>query len=438
MKENAGAILFTIGDNDTFPLWYVQEIENHRTDVRVVNTSLFATDWYIDQMKQKAYESDPIPSQLTHDKYRYGSRDAVYYQGITDNRWNIKDFVNWIGSDKPQTKYQYLLEKQGADINQVPEGTLNIIYYPTNKVRIPVNKQNVLESGLVKEKDSALIVDYIDIDLPKSALPKNRILMLDLIANNDWKRPIYFSGGSFDSAEYIWMKDYLQLDGLIYKLVPIKTENQSAFEMGRIDTDLMYDIVKKWDWGNSSSEEIYHDPQTRSQGLSFRSNLARLMEKLLDENKIDKAKEIIDMAMTNMPVEKYGFYAFVEPFVDGYYKVGETEKAHELYEKLKKVYQERLEYYSQVPLDEQYDKIDDILADMQAYRRNIDILIENRDMDLAESETVIFNEYIDKFSQFVGDDEDAFEEPAIPDPDMQDSVSLDTIPELRDSITEDQ
>ena len=96
--------------------------------------------------------------------------------------------------------------------------------------------------------------------------------------------------------------------------------------MGRIDTDLMYDIVSKWDWGNSGSDKIYHDPQTRSQGLSFRSNLARLMETLIAENKIDKAKNIIEMAMTNMPVEHYGFYAFVEPFVDGYFKVGENGK----------------------------------------------------------------------------------------------------------------
>ncbi|MEO0902022.1 MAG: hypothetical protein AAFY00_08340, partial [Bacteroidota bacterium] len=243
-QEDAGAILFTIGDNDTFPLWYAQEIEGYRTDVRIVNTSLFATDWYIDQMKRKAYESEPIPSQLTHDKYHYGARDAVYYQGISDNRWNIKDFINWIGSDKPQTKFKFLLEKQGADLSQYSEGNLDIVYYPTNKVRIPVNKKNVLESGLVKEKDSALIVDYIDIDLPQSALPKNRILMLDLIANNDWKRPIYFSGGSFDSAEYIWMKDYLQLDGLIYKLVPIRTKNRNSFEMGRIDSDLTYNIIK--------------------------------------------------------------------------------------------------------------------------------------------------------------------------------------------------
>lgn len=436
-QEDVGAILFTIGDNDTFPLWYAQEIENHRTDVRVVNTSLFATDWYIDQMKRKAYDSDPIPSQLTHDQYHYGARDAIYYfQGITDSRWNIKDFINWVGSDKPQTKFKYVLEKQGADLNNYSDSNLDIVYYPTNKIRIPVNKQNVLDSGLVKPKDAHLIVDYIDIDLPKNALPKNRILMLDLIANNDWKRPIYFSGGSFDNAEYIWMKEYLQLDGLVYKLVPIKTENRNSFEMGRIDTDLMLHIVKKWEWGNSGSDDIYHDPQTRSQGLSFRSNLARLMEALIAENKIEKAKEVIEIAMTNLPVEHFGFYAFVEPYVDGYYKVGETTKARELFEQLKKIYQERLEYYSSAPLDEQYERIDDILADMQAYRRNIDILIENQDRDYAEKETLIFNEYIDKFSQFVDSEEETLQEDFIePNPDLEDSILLDTVPAELDSAT---
>lgn len=432
-QEDAGAILFTIGDNDTFPLWYVQEIEKYRTDVRIVNTSLFATDWYIDQMKRQAYESPPIPSQLTHDKYRYGTRDAVYYQGLTENRWDIKDFINWIGSDKPQTKFKSILERQGADLSDYSESNLDIVYYPTNKIRIPVNKQNVLESGLVKEKDSALILDYIDIDLPQSALPKNRILMLDILANNDWKRPIYFSGGSFDNAEYIWMKDYLQMDGLVYKLVPIKTKNRSAFEMGRIDSELSYDIVKKWQWGNSGSSDIYHDPQTRSQGLSFRGNMARLMEQLIEEEKIEKAKDVIDIAMTNVPFEHFGFYAFVEPFLDGYYKVGETEKARELFEKLKKVYQERLEYYAEVPQDEQYDNLDDIIGDLEAYQRIVFILSENGDTAEAEKQSLILQEYIGLFDDFVESEDDYLSPEAYQE--IEDTTAtFDTIQPVEDSV----
>ncbi|MEH6682493.1 MAG: DUF2723 domain-containing protein [Sediminicola sp.] len=435
-QKDAGAMLFTIGDNDTFPLWYVQEIEGFRTDVRIINTSLFATDWYIDQMKRQAYESAPIPSQLTHDKYTYGTRDAIYYQKMTDSRWDIKDFMNWVGSDKPQTKFKYILQKQGADLSQYSESNQDIVYYPTNKIRVPVNKKNVLESGLVKEKDSALILDYIDIDLPESALPKNRIMMLDILANNDWKRPIYFSGGSFDDGEYIWMKDYLQLDGLVYKLVPIKTKKQSSYEMGRIDSDLMYNIVKKWDWGNSGSEDIYHDPQTRSQGLSFRGNLARLTETLIDENKIEKAKDIIDIAMKNMPLDYFGYYAFVEPYVDGYYKVGETQKARDLFQRLKTKYQERLEYYEGIPLDEQYENINEIISDMEAYRRNIDILIMNKDRELAEKETLIFNEYIDKFSHFYQEEEDREQQmPTLEgDPDLLDSIMLEEGEKSMDTV----
>ncbi|WP_088340447.1 glycosyltransferase family 117 protein [Robiginitalea sediminis] len=398
-QEDAGAMLFTIGDNDTFPLWYVQEIENYRTDVRVICTSLFATDWYVDQMKRKAYESEPIPSQLTHELYRYGNRDVIYHQPLTENRWDIRDFMDWIGSDRPETKIRSYLQRIGADLAEYPESTLETVFYPTNKIRVPVNKENVLASGLVKEKDSALIVDYIDIDLP-GVLPKHRILMLDILANNDWKRPIYFSGGSFDRAEYIWMKEYLQLDGMAYKLVPIRTENRNGFELGRIDTDLMYDVVMGLEWGNSGSPDIYHDPQTRSQGLSMRANLARLVEALIAENEIDRAREIIDLAMTQMPVEFYDFYTFVEPFADGYYKVGETDKARALYRKLKGIYLDRLDYYAGMPLDEQYDRAEEILDNLEAFKRLTDILIANKDETLVETETEVFNAQFDRFAIF--------------------------------------
>ena len=389
VQEDAGAMLYTIGDNDTFALWYAQEIEGYRTDVRTINTSLFATDWYIDQMKRKAYGSEPIPSQLTHDKYAYGVRDAVYYQPLTENRWDIKDFMNWIASDDSRTKIE------------IGEGQ-EVVFYPTYKIRVPVNKENVLKSGLVREKDSALIVDYIDVDLPQSALPKNRILMLDILANNNWERPIYFTGGSFDSAEYMWMKDYLQLDGLVYKLVPVKTslDRNNPYEMGRIDSDLMYDIVMKWDWGNADRTDVYHDPETRKNSISYRGNLARLMETLLSEGKTEKARNIINLAMEKMPFGYFGYYVFLEPFIDGYYKVGMTEKARELYRKVAEKYRENLDYYSLLDRHRQNEMGSDIVTDIERYRGLTDILIKNNDEEFSEKAMETFNSYLQKFSHF--------------------------------------
>lgn len=399
-QKDAGAILFTIGDNDTFPLWYAQEIEGYRTDVRVINTSLFATDWYIDQMKRKAYSSDPIPSQLTHDLYHYGSRDAIYFQEVTDKRWDIKDFISWVGSDKPQTKFKYLLGAQGADLSQYSDANLDIVYYPTNKIRVPVNKENVLASGLVKAKDSALIVDYIDIDLPRSALPKNRLLMLDLLANNDWKRPIYFSGGSFEAGEYLWLKDYLQLDGLVYKLVPIKTKYESVFEMGRIDTELMAEIVKSWDWGNAGDPDVYLDTQTRIQGLSFRSNIARLIETQIAENKLSEAKEILDLTMENLPVKGFDYYNFVVPFIEGYYAVGAPQEARAIFYELKTIYQEHLDYYAFMDVASQYDHIQDIIENLEGYRRILDVLSAGDQKEITQRERDEFEGFMDKFSHF--------------------------------------
>ncbi|WP_299535215.1 DUF2723 domain-containing protein [Ulvibacterium sp.] len=401
-QENVGAILFTIGDMDTFPLWYAQEIENYRTDTRTIISGYLNFSWYIDQMKRKAYGSDPIPSQLTHEKYTYGSREVLYYAPITDKRWPIKDFLKWVASDHPRTKVKNLLEKQGRDISDFSEGYLDAVFYPTNKIRVPVDKEMVLATGLVAAKDSSRIVDYIDIDLPETGIRKSNLMMLDILANNNWKRPIYFSGGSFDEEEYIWMSDYLQLDGLVYKLVPIETKNESIFDKGRVDSELMYSIVKKWEWGNSGSPKIYHDPQTRKQfGVTNRVVLSRLLENLLKEDKLEKAKEIIDMAMIHIPVEHFAYYTFVEPFLDGYYKVGDPQKAQKLYAKLKRVYQERLYYYLALPSHEKYDNLEEILMDLQAYQRLLDILEQNGDSNIHEYETLEFNEYVNKLQDLL-------------------------------------
>ena len=352
IDEDKQAMIFTIGDNDTFALWYAQEIENHRTDVRTINTSLLATDWYMDQMKRKAYKSNPILSNLTHKQYAFGNRDYIKYESLIDSvRWDLKDFMNWISSDNKRTKYKFLLEQYGyekEDLENVPLFTQNMIYYPTNKLRFYVNKENVIKSGIINPSEIDKIVDYIDIDIPKSGLYKNQILMLDILSKNDWERPIYFTGGSYKDSEYIWMKDYLQLDGLVYKLVPIKTpiNEENPYQMGRIEPNRMYDIVKKWEWGNSESPEIYHDPETRKNSISFRGNLHRLAEEFIKAGDYEKAAEMIELNFEKMPLDYFEYYSLSEPYISSYYKIGEAEKAQKLFKKLEKKYLDQIRYYS--------------------------------------------------------------------------------------------
>ena len=382
------AILFTIGDNDTFPLWYAQEIEKVRTDVKIVNTSLFMTDWYIDQMKTKTYESNPLPISFTHDQYVGDKLDYVVHIPKTESRWEIKDFIDFIKNPKSTVDMQ-----NGQGIH----------FYPTNKIRIPVNKNSIIKNKVVAAKYNDSIVPYIDLDIKGNALYKNRLMMLDIIANNNWKRPIFFSPGAFDDEDYLWMKNYLQLDGMIYKLVPIKTpipEDGSPLDMGQIDSDKMYANIMKWDWGNSDSDKIYHDPETRRESITYRTNLSRLMDQLIKEGKMDKAKQIIDLAMQKMPLEKFGYYSLLEPFARGYYQVGEKAKAQALLATLIGKYKENLNYYATLAPSEQSGIAIDIITDIERYRGLLQVMIESGDSSFYNKNKVVFNTYINMFERF--------------------------------------
>ncbi|TYA74534.1 glycosyltransferase family 117 protein [Seonamhaeicola marinus] len=420
------AILFTIGDNDTFALWYAQEIEGYRTDVRIVNTSLFQTDWYIDQMKRKAYESDPIPSQLTHKDYRHGTNDYINLVPFSNDTIPIKDALKFI-TDNPKSKLKYFLENiRKEDTRGYPSQHLNLRYLPTKFLELPVNKENAIKYGIVKPKDADKIVSKIDLEITDGAIYKNRLLMLDIVANNDWKRPIYFTGGSFGDDDYIWMKDYLQLDGMCYKLVPIRTpvDRANPFDMGRVDADLMYEKVKKWDWGNSGSKDIYHDVETRKNSITYRGNLARLIEQLINEDKLDKAEEIADIAMHNMPVDYYGYYTLLEPYIGAYYEVGNKEKAQQLFKDVAVKYQENLKYYSGLKQKNQERMFEEIYTDIQRYKSLIDVLIRH-DIEFANEEGDVFNDYLRLFKYFIDEGEEATQQPL--DEDIKPSVSTDTI-----------
>ncbi|MEZ4794327.1 MAG: DUF2723 domain-containing protein [Flavobacteriaceae bacterium] len=380
------AILFTIGDNDTFALWYQQNVEHYRQDVRVVNTSLFQTDWYIDDMKKKAFDSDPIPSQLTHEQYRYGVRDVIAYQETTKDTLDVNTWMNWVASEN--SKYKVELNS-GQFLNS----------FPSKTIRIPVDKEAVLKNGIVAEKDADKIVPYIDINLKGDYIYKNRILMLDIIANNHWERPIYFSGGAFGDDDYLWMKDYLQLEGVVYKLVPIKTpvDKRNPFDMGRIDADKMYDIVMKWDWGNSGSDEIYHDTETRRNGITYRSNLARLAEKLIEEGKIDKAEKVMDLAMEKMPVKYFEYYTLLEPFIQNYYEIEKTEKARKVYEETSKIYAEYAAFYGRMSLSEQLDNLEEIYSKLNQYESLVEVVYVYDTKEYYQKEKEKFKNFLQPF-----------------------------------------
>ncbi len=382
------AILYTIGDNDTFPLWYVQEIENYRTDVKLVNTSLFMTDWYIDQMKRKSYESDALPISFTHDDFVGDKLNYVAHIQKTENRWELKALIDFIKNPKSTVGLQ---------------NGQNVHFFPTNKIRFTIDKNNIIKNKVVSAKDYDKIVPYIDMEIKGNAIYKNRLMMLDILVNNNWKRPIYFSGGAFDDDDYLWLKEYLQLEGMAYKLVPIKTalpEDASPSDMGRIDADVMYKKIMTWDWGNGESNDIYHDPETRRNSITYRMILSRLVQELVAEGKTDKAKKTIDLAMTKMPVNKFDYYSLVDPFAAGYYAVGEQQKARDLLGQLILKYKENLIYFSHQSMAMQVDNAVDVITNIERYRNLLHVMKDGNDSAFYQENKKEFNTYVKIFERF--------------------------------------
>jgi hypothetical protein len=328
-----GAILFTNGDNDTFPLWYAQEVEGVGTSIRVSNLMLLNTDWYIDQMKNKAYESDPLPITLPAKKYYDGINNQIFIVEKTKDPVDISTVIDWIKSENKATKVQTSSSEM-----------LDII--PSRTIRIPVDAAKVIASGTVRPEDSAKIVPYIDIKLKGSSILKSQLIVLDILAHNNWQRPIYFITGYHNDA--LGLEEYFQLEGLAFRLVPIKSLNKSWLEYGRINTDILYNnMMKKFVWGGAKEKGVNIDYNHKRTLLvvKARLNYARLAKALTEEGKNEKAIEVLNYCMEEFPLEKLSYDPYMADIIESYFAAGGKDKAVEMTRAYCNYYYEKLDYY---------------------------------------------------------------------------------------------
>ncbi len=332
-----GAVLFTNGDNDTFPLWYAQEVEGVGTDVRVCNLMLFNTDWYIDQMKMKTYESDPMKLTLPREKYYDGVNNQVYIIERIKEHIEVDKVIDFVLSDDPGSKFNFG-DGEKRD------------YIPTRKIRIPVDSAMVIASGTVRPEDAGLIVPYIDITLKGNSILKSQLMVLDFLANNRWERPVYFVTGYHNDA--FGLEEYFQLEGNAYRLVPIKSYNNNWLDYGRIDTDILYEnLMNRFDWGRTKEDGVYLDYYHKRTLMVIRArlNYAKLAKALVKEGENQKAVEVLDYIMEELPLNKLQWDMYMPDIIEAYLMAGEKGSALELIADMKEYYRERLDYYVSLP-----------------------------------------------------------------------------------------
>ena len=298
------AIIFTNGDNDTFPLWYNQEVEGNRTDVRVCNLSYLQTDWYIGQMKRGAYKSPPLPISWQEKDFIAGKNEVMWVDSMIP-KLDVKTAFDFVLSPDPQTK------KQGES------------FIPTNHLYLPVDAQQVIKTGTLPMNRAAEIVPQIDFSLSRR-LTKSELMIIEMLKENNWKRPIYFAVTVGDDY-YLGLNDHFELTGMAYQILPIGVKGAGA----AVNVDEMYDnMMNKFKYGNIADPKVYLDENILRMCHTHRMMFGQLIGALVAKGDTVRAKKALEYCNKVIPGRTVRHDYTSTQLADFYYKVGEPAKGN--------------------------------------------------------------------------------------------------------------
>jgi len=330
------AILFTYGDNDTYPLWYAQEVENIRPDVRVVNLSLLSADWYIRQMKGKVNEADALPISMEDSQFVQGTRDYIRYTDYKiPGNIELGNIMKILLSDNPQDQQEL---QDGSRTN----------FLPTKNFKLTINKEAVINNNVVPKGWEDQIVDSMVWTYNKDYVSKAELSILDILVHNDWKRPVYFAR-TVPSENYMGLDNYMVTEGFTYRLMPVvayNSENPDQ-ESEKINTEAMYDnVMNKYVWGNLKNEK-YLDPESYGMLNLVMNNFNSLSDALVAEGKMDQAKAVMGRSLEVVPDKIYSMRETLQKQVmaESLYKVGDIENANRIVTNTTDYLEQNLNYF---------------------------------------------------------------------------------------------
>ena len=333
------SIIFTYGDNDTYPLWYAQEVENVRRDVRIVNLSLIAVDWYINKLRRKVNDADPIKLTIPAESYRGNKRNQIPFAGNDPRPLPLNRVLQFIGERHPVGTSSFTFES----------------YVPTREFYIPTNIEAARRLNMITPADSNNVTDIrIKFGEGRSWLTKDDVAVLDIISSNIWERPIYFAT-TCQNSKLLGMNDFMQYEGLALRIIPVKTPSDkslSIYGSGRVSSEIVFDnIMNKFEWGNFDKKELFVNDSYKAAIQAHRMIMTRTVEQLIDEGKADQAVQLADRYFEAFPHMNFPYDATVIPFINTYIRTKQSDKAKAELRILAAETKDWLEFYESIDPD---------------------------------------------------------------------------------------